>query len=74
MAYWTDLNNMIKINDNIPNTEMIHNIHKKKRDKGFPISLILASVLAVAMDNLLSNRNISGLCSNSSANSIMPKK
>jgi hypothetical protein len=40
---------MIKINDNIPNTEMILNIHKKKRDKGFPISLILTSVLAVAM-------------------------
>ena len=49
MAYWTDLNNMIKINDNILNTEMIHNIHKKKRDKGFPISLILTSVLGVAM-------------------------
>ena len=28
---------------------MIHNIHKKKRDKGFPISLILCSVLGVAM-------------------------
>ena len=28
---------------------MIHNIHKKKRDKGFPISLILTSVLGVAI-------------------------
>ena len=28
---------------------MIHNIHKKKRDKGFPISLILTSILGVAI-------------------------
>jgi hypothetical protein len=28
---------------------MIQNIHKKKRDKGFPISLIIYSVLGVAM-------------------------
>jgi pyruvate carboxylase len=40
---------MIKINDNILEYRMIHNIHKKKRDKGFPISLILTSVLGVAM-------------------------
>jgi len=40
---------MIKINDDILNTEMIHNIHKKKRDKGFLISLILTSVLGLVM-------------------------
>ena len=28
---------------------MIHNIHKKKRDDGFPMSLILTSVLGVAI-------------------------
>ena len=47
---------------------MFHNIHKKKRDNRFPISLTLCSVLGVFMVNgSADNDNDNGLCSNGGA-------